>query len=54
MTIEEAKKIAKIINTADGYCEVCVENLYEKLQSEFPEIPWGFNKKDMCYVEEEK
>lgn len=40
MTLEEAKKIAAIADTADGGCEVCVRNLIEQLQETFPEFSW--------------
>lgn len=42
MTLEEAKKIAAIIDTADGGCPACVRDLARKFGEEFPEIAWRF------------
>lgn len=40
MTLDEARRVAKIIGTADGGCSVCVGNLVDKMNSEFPEFEW--------------
>lgn len=40
MTLEEAKKVAKIIGTADRGCPVCVGRLVEMSRKLFPEFRW--------------
>lgn len=37
MTIEEAKKVAEIIEEADGGCSVCVGSLLLAAHEHFPE-----------------
>ena len=41
MTLEEAKKIAAIVETADGGCTHCVASLVDSLNGDFPEFEWG-------------
>lgn len=43
MTLDEAKKIAKIIATADGGCGWCAANLGALLNMEFPEFVFSVN-----------
>lgn len=40
MTIDEAKKIAAIVATADGGCSECVKDLCLRLNEAFPEFVW--------------
>jgi hypothetical protein len=40
MTLDEAKKIATIIVTADNGCQYCVDDLVKHLNSDFPEFKW--------------
>lgn len=40
MTLDEAIKIAEIIEEADSGCPVCVRELVEKLQVAFPAFDW--------------
>lgn len=40
MTLDEAKKIDLIVGTADHGCSVCVGNLVDQLNAEFPEFVW--------------
>lgn len=40
MTLEEAKKLARIIGTADNACSNCVEALVIDLNKTFPEFKW--------------
>jgi len=47
MTIDEAKKIAGIIATANGGCSCCVSRLCDILNDEFPEFNWEM--KDVHY-----
>lgn len=51
MTLEEAQKIGDIIAKADGGCSVCVNDLCENLNEQFPEFTWV-----MCdwYTEHER
>ena len=42
MTLEEAKKVAKILIKADGGCHVCVKELFSSIQKEFPEFIWDY------------
>ena len=46
MTIEEARMVAAICNTADSGCHVCVEVIYKHLQRHLPEIPWRYRGMD--------
>lgn len=46
MTIDEARKIAKICETADGGCSVCVESLRVLLQNNFPQFTWSKGSRD--------
>ena len=43
MTLEEARKVADIISTADNGCSHCVSNLQERLKIAFPEFTWTLN-----------
>lgn len=38
MTLEEAQRVINIMATADGGCSVCVGNLFDAFQSEFPDF----------------
>lgn len=40
MTAEEAEKIGKILETADGNCTYCAQDLADKMKVEFPEFDW--------------
>ena len=40
MTIDEAKKIAEIVSTADGGCIECVDDLCAQLREAFPQFVW--------------
>lgn len=40
MTLDEARKVAKIAATADGGCRYCVADLLLQLQRAFPEFVW--------------
>lgn len=44
MTLEEAKKVATIVGTADGGCSHCVGYLREKLAKTFPQFKWQMNE----------
>lgn len=44
MTLEEAKKVAAVCGRCDSGCSVCVRDLCELLQKEFPEFVWTFNE----------
>ena len=47
MTLEEARKVAAIIVTADGGCGTCVESLTELMDEAFPEYTWEFDEKKL-------
>ena len=49
MTIDEARKVAAIAETADGGCCVCVRSLAEELQETFPEFTWTFEEEEEQY-----
>lgn len=40
MTLEEAKKVARVCQEADSGCSSCVGVLAEFLNKEFPEFRW--------------
>jgi hypothetical protein len=40
MTEEESRIIAHVLSTADGRCPVCVGNLAERMQEQFPSFDW--------------
>ena len=40
MTLDEAKKVALIISTADSGCPGCVDDLTKQMQEAFPEYQW--------------
>lgn len=40
MTLDEAKKVKKVLKAADGGCPYCVRELVEKMQKKFPEFDW--------------
>ena len=42
MTIEEARKIAKVIQTADGWCPTCVQSLMDRMAYAFPDFSWTY------------
>jgi hypothetical protein len=41
MTQEEAEKVASVLLTADGGYQTCIDNLFEKMTTLFPEIKWN-------------
>ena len=41
MTIEEAKKTALIISTANGACQFCVQKLADHMNGAFPGFTWS-------------
>ncbi len=49
MTLKNAIKVAKIIETAEGGCGGCINEAVRELEQEFPEFKWevknieGFN-----------
>lgn len=43
MTLEEAKKVAKVLSNCDGNCPVCVRELTNIIQEEFPEFIWKYD-----------
>ena len=44
MTLDEAKAIGAIVETADGGCCYCVRDLVGQLQRRFPEFAWRYEK----------
>ena len=40
MNIEEARKIAAIVGTADDGCSSCVGDLVDQLGRDFPQFRW--------------
>lgn len=47
MTLDEAKLIANIIGTADHGCSVCVGNLVERMNRDFPQFKWERGDSEM-------
>lgn len=45
MTLEEAKAIAAIVQTADGGCPSCVGSLTDGLAEAFPQFVWTAREK---------
>jgi hypothetical protein len=43
MTLEEAKKVAAICETADGGCFYCAADLCEQLAGAFTEFDWKWD-----------
>lgn len=43
MTLLDAKRLARILVTADNGCPVCVRALTEQANKEFPEFTWEYN-----------
>jgi hypothetical protein len=43
MTLDEAKKVAAICETADGGCGHCIRDLCNHLQADFPEFAWEYH-----------
>lgn len=41
MTLEEAKKIASIVETAEGGCGGCINEAVKELNNKFPEYVWS-------------
>lgn len=41
MTLEEAKKVAAVCQTADGNCISCVDSLTVILNATFPQFSWS-------------
>lgn len=41
MTLDEARKVAKIIGNADTYCRTCTESLVGEATREFPTFVWS-------------
>lgn len=46
MTLDEARKVAKIASYCDGGCSVCLQGLREDLEEAFPEFMWTYTEKD--------
>ncbi len=44
MTLEDAQKIAAIIETVDGGCPCCVGGAVEDFRDQFPEIVWNYDE----------
>ena len=44
MTLDEAKKVAKVLEGADGGCNVCVRDLAEEMAGVFPKFLWEFDE----------
>lgn len=42
MTIEEAKTVAKIVESVDSNCSACVASFADELQTHFPQFRWLF------------
>lgn len=53
MTLDEAREIAAIVQTADGGCATCVANLVELLDEAFPQFVWkvGYSSVTVEYRE---
>ena len=49
MTLEEARKVAKIIAKADGGCSSCVGSLADGMAKMFPEFKWTMPDDDEWY-----
>lgn len=43
LTLEEAKKIGRIVSSADGGCPVCIQYLLETLNRDFPQFSWLYD-----------
>lgn len=43
MTLEEARKVAAIIERADGGCSACVSGLTDMMAEAFPEFEWTYD-----------
>lgn len=41
MTLDEAKKVADVIATADEGCAICVDNLCERMTAAFPQFQFA-------------
>lgn len=50
MTLEEAEKVARVAETADGGCSHCVSGMAEELQEAFPEFIWEFHEEEKRYI----
>jgi hypothetical protein len=50
MTLEEAEKLCRIAETADGGCHVCVRVIVEELNEAFPQFQWAMPHKDQTQV----
>jgi hypothetical protein len=44
MTLDEAKKVAAVCETADGGCSHCISSLCYYLQEDFPEFVWEYRE----------
>lgn len=45
MTPEDARKLATIVSTADHGCSVCIRDLCERLNDNFPGFRWEMTDK---------
>jgi hypothetical protein len=52
MTLDEARKVAAICETADNDCNVCAQELCEQLAEAFPEFNWTWDDEDWIVVSE--
>lgn len=43
MTLDEAKRVAEVCATVDNGCVVCVRNMVDELNKEFPEFAFIFD-----------
>lgn len=46
MTLEEAAKIAAVLETADNYCQSCARDLCDQMNHVFSEFKWRINSYD--------
>lgn len=44
LTLEDAKKLAKIAAEVDGGCSVCVPAVCEELTKAFPDFLWSYDE----------
>lgn len=49
MTLDEAQKVADIVQNADGGCPVCVGHLVDELGRVFPDFVWIYDRNDDSY-----
>jgi hypothetical protein len=44
MTLEEAQKVARVLETADSRCSCCVRSLARRIGEAFPEFRWRYDE----------